>query len=68
MPGHPMYLMSPGSATEGGSPAAAGGMSSAANGSHFGFVFWLVVIGVVVPIAIIGGLQVGGFSFVFRHR
>lgn len=39
-----------------------------ANGSHWGFIFWLAVLGVLLPVAILGGLQVGGFSFVFRHR
>jgi len=36
--------------------------------SHTSFLIWLIVIGVVIPVAIIGGLQLGGFSFVFRHR
>ena len=38
------------------------------NDTHWPFLFWLVVIGVLLPVAILGGLQVGGFSFVFRHR
>jgi len=37
-------------------------------GSHTSFLVWLVVIGVLIPVAIMGGLQLGGFSFVFRHR
>ena len=36
--------------------------------SHMAFLFWLVVLGVVLPVAILGGLKVGGFSFVFRGR
>lgn len=36
--------------------------------SHTSFIVWLVVIGVLIPAAIVGGLRIGGFSFVFRHR
>lgn len=36
--------------------------------SHGSFVIWLIVLGVVVPAAVLGGLQVGGFQFVFRSR
>jgi hypothetical protein len=39
-----------------------------ATAGHTSFLIWLVVLGVIVPVAIIGGLQLGGFSFVFRHR
>jgi hypothetical protein len=37
-------------------------------GSHTAFIVWLLIIGVVLPVAIIGGLKVGGYSFVFRGR
>jgi hypothetical protein len=46
---------------------SSGVASSPANGSHWGFIFWLVVF-TAAAIAALGGLQVGGFSFVFRHR
>lgn len=36
--------------------------------THTGFILWLAIIGVVLPILIIGGLRLGGFSFVFKHR
>lgn len=36
--------------------------------THTGFIVWLVVIGLVIPAAILGGLRLGGFSFVFKHR
>ncbi len=32
------------------------------------FFIWLAVIGVVIPLLIIGGLRVGGFQFVFKGR
>lgn len=35
--------------------------------SHTSFIVWLIVFA-VVAIAILGGLKVGGFSFVFRTR
>ena len=39
-----------------------------ATGSHLAFIAWVIVIGVVLPILILGGLKAGGFSFVFRGR
>lgn len=35
---------------------------------HWNFIVWLVLIGVVIPVLILGGLKIGGFSFVFRNR
>lgn len=35
--------------------------------SHTGFVLWLIAF-LLVAVAILGGLKVGGFSFVFRSR
>lgn len=32
------------------------------------FFVWLIVIGVVIPVAILGGLQLGGFKFVYKGR
>jgi hypothetical protein len=70
LPGDPAFYMAPG-IFAGGSP---GGVTASANGvvnagsTHWGFIFWLVLLGVVIPVAILGGLQIGGFSFVFRHR
>lgn len=32
------------------------------------FFLWLVLIGVVIPGFIVGGLKAGGFQFVFRGR
>lgn len=32
------------------------------------FIVWLAIIGVVIPVLLLGGLKVGGFSFVFRNR
>lgn len=46
------------------SPAAAANT----NVSHVSFVVWLVLIGIVLPVAILGGLRMGGFSFVFKGR
>lgn len=36
--------------------------------SHMAFLVWVVLLGVVLPVAILGGLKVGGFSFVFKGR
>lgn len=48
--------------------APVGGNMPSAVGSHTAFIVWLLIIGVVLPVAIIGGLKVGGYSFVFRGR
>lgn len=32
------------------------------------FFVWLVVLGVAVPVVLLGGLKVGGFQFVFKGR
>lgn len=42
--------------------AVTGGADSVA------FFVWLIVIGVVIPVAILGGLQLGGFKFVYKGR
>ena len=45
-------------------------MGSTKNGgaSHTSFIVWMVLLGVVLPVAILGGLKMGGFSFVFKGR
>jgi hypothetical protein len=65
VPGDPAFYMAPGTFTDSGMSGASG---AAPSSTHWGFILWLVVLGVVVPVAILGGLSVGGFSFVFRHR
>jgi hypothetical protein len=39
-----------------------------AAGSHTTFIVWLVVIGVIIPALLLGGLRAGGFQFVFKRR
>jgi len=64
MPGQPTFSVAapysdydvPGAINSGGGP------------SHMAFLIWLVLLGVVLPVAIIGGLNVGGFKFVFKGR
>ena len=36
------------------------------NPSDMTFFFWVALLGIGIPILLIGGLQIGGFSFVFR--
>ena len=45
-----------------------GGSMPSFGGTHTAFIVWLIVLGVLLPVAIIGGLKVGGYSFVFRGR
>lgn len=66
MPGAPFLQVEPsyqGSTSE-GVPAA----NPDAAGSHTAFLLWLVVIGVVLPALVLGGLRAGGFQFVFKRR
>lgn len=49
-----------------GVPASSGGGGSGTIG--WTFWIWLVVIGVVIPAFILGGLKAGGFQFVFKRR
>lgn len=66
MPGAPMMHSVPtyqGVAGEGVPPAAPDAV-----GSHLAFIVWLVILGVIVPAAILGGLRFWGFQFIFRSR
>jgi hypothetical protein len=47
-------------------PPVGGNLPS--SGSHTAFIVWLLILGVLLPVAIVGGLKVGGYSFVFRGR
>ena len=66
MPGMPFLQLEPSyqGVTGEGVPSAA----SAAAGSHTMFLVWLVVLGVIVPALVLGGLRAGGFQFVYRRR
>lgn len=64
MPGQPAFPVA-GSYSSNPAPGArpvAGGASSTA------FIVWVIVIGLVLPVAILGGLRIGGWSFVFKGR
>lgn len=66
MPGAPFLQMEPSYQGVTGEGAPTGGGLPA--GSHLKFLLWLVIIGVVIPAFILGGLRAGGFQFVFRKR
>lgn len=66
MPGAPFLQISD-SYQSGPGPSPAAPVAGAA-GSHAMFLVWLVVIGVVIPAIVLGGLRAGGFQFVFRRR
>lgn len=38
------------------------------NVDNLSFFIWLAVIGIIIPVAILGGLQLGGFKFVYKGR
>ena len=66
MPGVPLLTVSDSyQGVQGeGVPAASAG----AAGLGTGFWVWLIVIGVVIPALVLGGLRAGGFQFVFKRR
>lgn len=75
MPGAPVlhgYMASnAGLQGEGGAArvaAAAAPLNRAMFPDNVRFFVWLVVIGIVIPGLVIGGLKAGRFQFVFRGR
>jgi hypothetical protein len=44
------------------------GFSNVAFPENVSFFVWLVIIGVLIPALVIGGLRAGRFQFVFRGR
>ena len=68
MPGAPFLYVSD---TYQGTPAqgvAGAAAPSAAAPLTFSFWLWLIVIGVLIPVVVLGGLRAGGFQFVYRRR
>jgi hypothetical protein len=51
-----------------GGQALSARVATASGPSHMSFLIWVAIIGIVLPAAILGGLKMGGFSFVFRGR
>lgn len=71
MPGAPLLFGAPSGATGSGEAsrtAAAAAPLNAGFPNDLSFFFWLVLIGVVLPGVLVGGLKAGGFQFVFRGR
>lgn len=69
MPGSPVFHGYPTSASPAGLGGSARVESSALSGNinDMSFFVWVGIIGIVVPLLLIGGLQFGGFQFVFRR-
>jgi len=67
MPGAVLHNVGPAdvSATRVASAANNGG---GMDGTPTAFLVWLMLLGVILPVLILGGLKIGGFSFVFRNR
>jgi hypothetical protein len=63
LPGQPTFNVA---AAYGGNAAPAAAARS--GGSHTAFLVWVAVVGVLLPVLILGGLKMGGFSFVFKGR
>jgi hypothetical protein len=68
MPGSPVFHGIPTStAPQGMGGSARVQTSSVSAPNDMNFFVWVFIIGVVIPILLIGGLQIGGFQFVFRR-
>jgi hypothetical protein len=70
MPGSPVFHGYPTSSSPagyGGSARVESSSVNSGNPSDMNFFVWVAIIGIVVPILLIGGLQIGGFQFVFRR-
>lgn len=68
MPGTPFEHAIPGFFSDSGTQEVRMNQGTVSSATHTGFLVWLVVIGVIIPVAILGGLRLGGFSFVYKHR
>lgn len=69
MPGQPVfhgYATSASPAGLGGSARVEASSINSGNGSDMTFFVWVAIIGIVLPLILLGGLNVGGFSFVFK--
>lgn len=42
-------------------------LNAGSSQTDMNFFIWVGLIGIVLPILLIGGLQIGGFQFVFRR-
>lgn len=64
------YHSSSSPAGEGGAArvAAAAAPLNVGFPSNLSFFVWVTIIGLVLPVVILGGLKVGGFQFVFKGR
>lgn len=68
MPGQPTFSTA-GAYSSTPVPGVGRSRSSLGAGStHTAFIIWLAVLGVALPIAILGGLKLGNYSFVFKGR
>jgi hypothetical protein len=56
----PSYAQQPLDAGRPATPEAAGSTTT--------FIVWLIVLGVLLPALVLGGLRAGGFQFVFKRR
>jgi len=68
MPGQPFLYVTDSYQGVTGEGVPAGALGAPAAGLTWGFWIWLIVIGVVIPVVILGGLKAGGFQFVYRRR
>lgn len=67
MPGQPTFSVAA-PAGDYAAPGVAMRGNTTGSGTHTAFIIWVVVLGIVLPAAILGGLKLGGFSFVFKGR
>ncbi len=64
MPGQPTFSV----AGSYSSTDVPGVSTTAGQPSHMAFIVWVVVLGVLLPAFILGGLNLGGWKFAFKGR
>jgi hypothetical protein len=67
MPGQPTFSVAA-PAGDHAAPGVSMKPATAGQGTHMAFIVWVILLGIVLPAAILGGLRLGGFSFVFKGR
>lgn len=68
MPGTPLLFVTDSYQGVQGEGVPASSPGAPASGLGWSFWLWLIVIGVVIPVSILGGLRAGGYQFVFKRR
>lgn len=68
MPGAPLLISQDTYQGVTGQGVPSGGAGVSPSGLSWSFFVWLLILGVLVPVAVLGGLRAGGYQFVYKRR